>query len=291
MKSSTLIYCLDALKIEKDTELYRKALELQKKDPIEEDSDEWTTAMKIIAHVNSHNIFTKSQLANFLTLSANGIEEKRRSSEMINNALYKMYMDVIENYESFSGSLKSNYPKIVVDVISIINQGIDTKGNKVSGIWKYYQSRKQQSTAAAAIHKEKIEPQRRELVESLSQITNRDRKELEESLAKLEGSDLNKISELSSNYGKLQHYNKLITTKEQLKNEIKREVGKELRSHDLVRVTYSIRRAKVYIENILDNKFTPDSSHGINHIKHNLEYGYRLLNLIKLPERRRQRQH
>ena len=79
-------------------------------------------------------------------------------------------------------------------------------------------------------------------------------------------------------------------TKEQLKNEIKREVGKELRSHDLVHVAYSIRRAKVYIENILDNKFTPDSSHGINHIKHNLEYGYRLLNLIKLPERRRQRQ-
>jgi hypothetical protein len=30
LKNSTLIYCLDVLKIEKDTELYRKALELQK---------------------------------------------------------------------------------------------------------------------------------------------------------------------------------------------------------------------------------------------------------------------
>jgi hypothetical protein len=43
-----------------------------------------------------------------------------------------------------------------------------------------------------------------------------------------------------------------------------------------------------FIENTLDNKFTLDSSHGINHIKHNLEYGYSLMNLIELPRRRYQ---
>jgi CII-binding regulator of phage lambda lysogenization HflD len=42
-----------------------------------------------------------------------------------------MYRDIIENYDKFSNSLKSNYPEIIVDVISVINQGIDTKGNKV----------------------------------------------------------------------------------------------------------------------------------------------------------------
>jgi hypothetical protein len=82
----------------------------------------------------------------------------------------------------------------------------------------------------------------------------------------------------------------LITTKEQLKNEIKKEIGRELKSNELVRAANSIRRAKVYIENILDNKFVPDSSHGINHIKHNLEYGYSLMNLIELPRRRRKTQ-
>jgi hypothetical protein len=58
------------------------------------------------------------------------------------------------------------------------------------------------------------------------------------------------------------------------------------RSDELRHAIRSIRRAKVYIENILDNKFIPDSSHGINHIKHNLEYGYSLMNLIELPRRR-----
>jgi hypothetical protein len=77
-----------------------------------------------------------------------------------------------------------------------------------------------------------------------------------------------------------------MTTKEQLKNEIRKGVGRELRPYQLTWAANSIRRARIYIENILDNKFTPDASHGINHIKHNLEYGYSLVNLIELPRRR-----
>ena len=60
-------------------------------------SNEGIAAMKIIAHVNSFNIFTKLQLADFLTLSTKDIEGKR-SSEIINNLIYKLYMDIIENY-------------------------------------------------------------------------------------------------------------------------------------------------------------------------------------------------
>jgi hypothetical protein len=72
---------------------------------------------------------------------------------------------------------------------------------------------------------------------------------------------------------------------------LQKEIGRELRSHELVRAANSIRRANVYIENILDNKFVLDSSHGINHIKHNLEYGYSLMNLIELPRRRSRRNY
>jgi hypothetical protein len=68
---------------------------------------------------------------------------------------------------------------------------------------------------------------------------------------------------------------------------IRREIGREIRSDELVHAVRSIRKVQTYIENILDNKFTLDSSHGINHVKHNLEYGYRLMNLIELPRRKR----
>jgi hypothetical protein len=308
----TLIHCLNILKIEADNELYRNALDLVQKNPIEsiDDSDEWIRALEIIANATQTcYIFSQSQLSDFLTLSAKGIEEKRMSSQII---IFKMYKGIIENYENFSDSLKLNYPGIIVDVISIINQGMDTKGTKVSyiGLERYYQSRKQQAvmneekqqakggkapltststTAATAIHKEKILLSNKDLVETLAHITNRERKELGDSLARLQDSDLKKISQLCRNYNKLQHYSKLIT-KEDFKNEIQKELGREFRPYQLTRAANSIRRAQTYIENILDNKFMLDDSHGINHVKHNLEYGYQLMNLIERTRRRQRTQ-
>jgi hypothetical protein len=102
----TLIYCLCILKIE-DSEIYRNAVKLQKipTKSVDGSSNEWISAMIIIANVNSFDIFTKSQLADFLTLSTKGVEEKR-SSEIINNLIYKIYMDIIESYESLDESLE-----------------------------------------------------------------------------------------------------------------------------------------------------------------------------------------
>jgi hypothetical protein len=326
----TLINCLDILKIKEDSEIYRNALNLAQKVPLESvnDTNEWISAMKIISNAysllksnttnnsdtTSSYIFSQSQLSDFLTLSAKGIEDTTMSSGMIKNVIFKMYVDIMENYENFSHSLKSNYPGIIVDVISILHRSVDTKGSRVNpiNIEKYYQSRKQQAmmaegeeeqkeetaatsttTAAAAIHKEKILLlSKKDLVESLTQITNRERRELEHSLTRLPDSDVKKISELCGNYTRLQYYSKLITkegSQEEFKNEIQRELGRKPRSHQLGRAANSIRRARTYIENILDNKFTPDTSHGINHVKHNLEYGYQLMNLIERPRRRTQR--
>ena len=124
---------------------------------------------------------------------------------------------------------------------------------------------------------------KKDLVESLSQITNRRRKELEQLLVTLPNSDLKKLRELCHNYNRLQKYSKLITKgseQELFKKEIEKELGRKLGSHQLSRAANSIKRVRVYIENILDNKFIPDVSHGINHVKHNLEYGYQLMNLI-----------
>ena len=48
----------------------------------------------------------------------------------------------------------------------------------------------------------------------------------------------------------------------------------------------SIRKARQYIENVLDSKFVPHGSYGINHTKHNLEYGYQLIGVMQ-PSRRK----
>jgi hypothetical protein len=315
-----LLYCLNILKIENDNEIYRDTLELVQKDPKESGnvSNEWIRAIKIIANAHSSltsYVFSQSQLSDFLTLSAKGIEEKRTSSQIINNAIFKIYRDIIENYENFSYSLKLNFPTIVVDVISIINQGIDTKGTKVSsiGIEKYYQLRKQQSTAiseeqkkewktpvtviatsttiADAIHKERLLLSNKDLVERLAHITNRERKELEESLARLQDSDLKRISEICRNYSRLQKYSRLIIegSGQEFRKEIETELGREIAAYQLGRAASSVKRVRVYIENILDNKFIADVSHGINHVKHNLEYGYQLMNLIERTRRTRQK--
>jgi hypothetical protein len=317
----TLLYCLNILKIENDNEIYRNALELvqEEKDPKESGnvSNEWIRSIKIIANAHSSltsYVFSQSQLSDFLTLSAKGIEEKRMSSQIINNVIFKIYGDIIENYENFSHSLKLKFPTIVVDVISIINQGIDTKGTKVSsiGIEKYYQLRKQQSmatseeeqkkewktpvtvistsmTTADAIHKERILLANKNLVERLAHITNRERKELEESLARLQDSDLKRISEICRNYKRLQKYSRLIIegSGQEFRKEIETELGREIAAYQLGRAASSVKRVRVYIENILDNKFIADVSHGINHVKHNLEYGYQLMNLIERTRRTR----
>lgn len=221
-----------------------------------------------------------------------------------------MYRDIIENYDKFGDILKSNYPQIIVDVISVINRGSDSRGNQISisGIERYYQSRKRQAgmgnavkaepsptmitssikITAAAVGKGKIQPSDKELLDRLSQITNRERQALQQSLDRLGDSDLKKITELCRNYSRLQYYNMLIIKEgshEQFKNEIERKIGRRLRSHELGHAVRSIQKAQTYIENILDNKFTLDASHGINHIKHNLEYGYQLMNLIECRRR------
>jgi hypothetical protein len=293
----TLIYCLDILKIKEGTEVYRKAVEVEYKVPIEF-ANEWISAMKIIANASLDYTFSQSQLSDFLTLAAKGIEQKKTSSEII---IFKMYRDIIENYDKFSNSLKSNYPEVIVDVISVINQGIDTKGNKINtiGLDKYYQSRKQQAVmremepltaTAIAIIKEKLPLPKNDLIESLCKITKRKRHDLEQSLATLQESDLKKISDLCRNYNKLQYYYKKLIAKEEFKNEIQKELGIELRPYQLTRAANSIRRVQLYIGNILDNKFILDASHGINHIKHNIEYGYQLINIIERTKRIRRQQ-
>jgi hypothetical protein len=116
-------------------------------------------------------------------------------------------------------------------------------------------------------------------------VTGRSRKDLERSLAVLQAADIKKISDLSVNHKRLQKYNKLSNPGD-FKKEVERELGRKLTDNQLQHAINSIRKAKTYIENVLDGKFVPHGTHGINHVKHNLEYGYQLMGLME-PRKRR----
>lgn len=299
---------LDMLKIE-DAEIRRKAVELVGNVSLGTVNayGKWLTSIKAVADactVSSHT-FSQSEMCDFLTVSAKSMDSKRAGTKAVNDATFHIYMDIMENYSKASPQLKLHFPRIIVDVISILDKGVDTRGEAVGvyGIERYYQERKAsaplEDPLASYVTRPIAEGRKSssmsqltvpisisdELVDNLASITGRPKTELESSLASLPAADIKKITDLSVNYNRLQKYSKLTKT-EDLKREVEKDLGRELTDNQLQHASNSIRKAKIYIENVLDGKFVPHGTHGINHIKHNLEYGYQLMGLIE-PRRRR----
>jgi hypothetical protein len=131
------------------------------------------------------------------------------------------------------------------------------------------------------------EEEKQELVENLNQITGRSKKSLEISFAELQPTDIRRLRDLCANYNKLQKYCDLVhSSEERFKLEIQKELGRKLTDYQLQHATNSIRKARQYIENLLDGKFVPRGSYGINHTKHNLEYGYQLIGVMQSSRRK-----
>jgi len=128
-----------------------------------------------------------------------------------------------------------------------------------------------------------------ELIDILYKITDRGKKDIQTSTAKLEGRDVQRLEDLCKNYSKLQEYSKLIADTDNLqkfKAALQSESGRKLSEHQIQHAASSIKKAKLYVENVLDGKFAPHGSYGINHTKHNLEYGYLIVGLMQ-PSRKR----
>lgn len=224
----------------------------------------------------------------------------------------------MENYDNVDNELKNYYPKILLNIISIIRRGSDISGEKVNlyGLERYYLKNKIDAVngkldisepIVADVQKTVIKTRKsidvqsvqalvsptvkenilskKDLVNSLSVITGRKKNELNELLTKIPEQDYKKITDLCVNYNKLQKYSKLIGT-EEFSRQIEKELGRKLNDRQLQHATISIRKVKTYVENVLDGKFIPHGSHGINHVKHNLEYGYQLMGLIEYRRRR-----
>ena len=340
-----LTRCLQLLKIDNDDQISKTAFKLIEKAISEQTAKktnvgEWITALNAIAGscILNQWVFSQSEIYDFLTVAVTTSIERRTKS--IDEIIFKIYRDIMVNYESSDSKLKVAYPKIIVDVIAILTKGVDTSGKKIPphNIENYYQMRKVDvigtspssviadvsipttitttavSTSATAASIRNIErdgkreepvsieykeqqqypnkedeEEEAELVESLTKITDRSKKDIHASISKMQRRDIERIKDLCKNYNKLQKYSKLITDADNLekfKTALENETGRKLSSHQIQHAAKSIRKAKLYIENVLDGKFIPHGSYGINHTKHNLEYGYLIVGLMQPSKRR-----
>jgi hypothetical protein len=345
-----LTRCLQLLKIDPDNQISKTAFELIEKTVSDQAKKtqygEWITALNAIAGscVLNQQILSQSEIYDFLTVAvATNIEEKLRT-KAIDDVIFKIYTDIMANYQSSDPRLKIEYPKIVIDAIAILSSGVDAGGKKilVHNVEGYYQMRKldasegrvlvtpakktvtTSATAASIttlVDKRKIEefqnspasssgtkvssddnkPQqvnrgqdeKLDILDSLNKITNRSKKDLEDSVSKLQKTDIIRIRDLCRNYDKLQKYTKMIMTKgnnpkqqQKFKIALEKDIGRELSEFQLQHAANSIKKAKQYIENVLDRKFVPHGSYGINHTKHNLEYGYLIVGLMQSSRKR-----
>jgi hypothetical protein len=265
----------------------------------------WISSVKAIADACAitGRHFSQSEICDFLTVAAKGVDPTRTGSKAISDATFHIYVDIMENYNKLNSAVKLHYPRVIIDTIAALVRGVDTRGEAVGiyAIDRYYQDRKQsapmEDPAAAYTARPVSEAMRpatsrgqllnfdNDLIESLMQITGRSRKDLEASLSSLQALDSKKIKDLVSNYKRLQKYSRLANTSG-FKKEVEKDLGRRLTDNQLQHATNSIRKVHSYIKNVLDGKFVPHGTHGINHVKHNLEYGYQLMGLME-PRKRR----
>jgi hypothetical protein len=327
------------LKISQDSQMAETAFELIKKSRdqlITFQHGKWTIVLNAIAGscFLNQRVLSQTEMYDFLTVAVTTSLQAR--TKTIDNIIFRIYKDIMANYESADEKLKMAYPKLIVDVVAILVKGLDTRGNKIAlhNLEHYYQTRKTDAisstfattsetpvatatataatataTAAAAsiksikrdVKREKpfssahIEPypgkgeEEAKLIEVLTKITNRNKKDIQASVAKLERRDVTRIKDLSKNYNRIQEYSKLITDKghmQKLKVSLEKDAGKGLSRHQIQHAANSVRKVKLYVENVLDGKFKPHGSYGINHTKHNLEYGYLIVGLMHSSRKR-----
>jgi hypothetical protein len=320
---------LDELRIT-DSRVKQNTASLVKNLETTNNDEFWINILKAIVVSSDENeyVFSNAELCDFLTIGARGLDNKQYDSnvksenqlmnKVVSDAIFSIYKDIMENYDNFDNELKNYYPKIILNIISIIRRGSDIRGEKVNlyGLERYYLKNKTDSVdrkldisepIVADVQKTGInetksidipsaEPlvqpavkenvlSKKDLVNSLSIVTGRKKNELNELLTKIPEQDYKKITDLCVNYNKLQKYSKLIGT-EEFSRQIEKELGRKLNDRQLQHATISIRKVKTYVEHVLDGKFVPHGSHGINHVKHNLEYGYQLMGLIEYRRRR-----
>lgn len=319
-----LTRCLQLLKLNHVDKITKTAFDLIEKSGtygLKSRNGNWIIPLNAIAGscLLNQRVISQSEVYDFLTVAVTTSLENR--TKAVDELIFRIYKDIMTTYEGLNDKLKIAYPKIIVDVVSILASGVDTSGKKtpVHNVEIYYQIRKSDvisstpviptstsATTATATSIRSIETEPRiqndftgkdedeaiepKLIAVLATITGRSKKDIEASLGKLERRDFLRMVDLYKNYSRLQKYSKIVIEGgniQQFKSELERDIGKNLSTYQVQHAANSVRRVKLYIENVLDGKFVPHGSYGINHTKHNLEYGYLIVGLMQPSKKRR----
>ena len=280
-----------------DVKMKKNVIEISRNTFHATPSEKWFYALKIISvySVQNNVIFSQSQLYDLLTIMSRIIDEKKK--DLVNTITFNIYRDIMENYNKLNENIKLIFPVIIVNLMYIIKYGQDIEGNSVNlfAINNYYQnskinledelkkilSFKLESSSSSSIQ----DNQDNKLFEILEKLTGRNGKEIQNAFQNLIEPDRQKIENVCRNYHKLQEYSELIETDGFIKS-IEKEAGKKLSVSQLQHAANSIKKTKIYLENILDGSFVPKGKHGINHVKHNLEYGFQLMGIIQSKRRK-----
>lgn len=308
-----MLHYFNNLKISSDDPLFSTSMSYVEKISVRElqVQPNFLEAVRVIVQAAREigYIFDHSELSDILTIAVGELRKDRREEEKslqtFDQVVFNIYKDLNENYQSFNDFLKESYPEILVNVISVIHSGKDASGVRIDSYnaEAYYRTRKDQQDVAQSFNLDfsKVEVSQvrkpvagrvisdQRLVDSLAQITGRTTESVRDALQGLSEYDLNSIKDLCSNYNKLQKYYDIAGDEREFKEIAERELGRKLLDSQVQHAILSVRRSKIYIENILDDKFVPDKSHGINHVKHNLEYGYQLIGIIQSKRKRKNR--
>lgn len=282
-----------------DVKMKKNVIEISRNTFHATPSEKWFYALKIISvySVKNNMIFSQSQLYDLLTIMSRIIDEKKK--DLVNTITFNIYRDIMENYNKLNENIKLIFPVIIVNLMYIIKYGQDIEGNSVNlfAINNYYQnskinledelkkilSFKLESSSSSSSSIQDIQDNK--LFEILEKLTGRNEKEIQNAFQNLIEPDRQKIENVCRNYHKLQEYSELIETDGFIKS-IEKEAGRKLSVSQLQHAANSIKKTKIYLENILDGSFVPKGKHGINHVKHNLEYGFQLMGIIQSKRRK-----
>ena len=269
-----------------DIEIKNKVIEISRNSTAKNPSDKWFYALKIVSIycVKNSKIFYQSQLYDLLTILSRILDEKKK--DVVNTITFNIYKDIMENYNKLDDTLRLIFPVIIVNLMNILKYGYDFEGKqiKIHTINNYYQNSKlnleNELKKILSFNMEINNTQDNKIIGILEKLTGRNEKEIQIAFQNLIESDQKKVEDVCNNYQKLQEYCEIIETNG-FSEIIEKEAGRKLSGSQLQHAVYSIKKTKLYLENLLDGAFVPKGKHGINHIKHNIEYGFQLAGIIQ----------
>jgi hypothetical protein len=275
-------------------EMKRNIVEISRNTTHQNPSEKWFYALKIISiySVKNKEFFSESQLYDLLTIMSRITDERKK--DVLNTITFSIYRDIMENYNKINENLKLIFPVIIVNLMYIIKYGQDIEGNSVNlfAINNYYQNSKLnvekelKKILSFEIESNSIQDiQESEIFEILEKLTKRNEKEIQNAFQSLIEPDKQKIENICRNYHKLLEYSQLMST-HRFSELIEKEAGRKLSESQIQHAANSIKKTKTYLESILDGSFVPKGKHGINHVKHNLEYGFQLMGIIQSKRRK-----